>query len=96
MTLLALFRWWSLIRSLAFLLWFDLVDRSVAFYVAAEIKDEAILLVRVYAETATDALIEQAGRHGWAEHYDAIDPWCVKTSRENIDVAEKTKRFGFK
>ena len=46
-TFLAFFCRWALVRPFGFVLRFDLVDRSVAFNVAAKVEDEAILFVGV-------------------------------------------------
>ncbi len=92
-TLLAFFRRRFLVRASGFVLGFDLVDRSVAFDVAAEVEDQAVLFVGMQTKAAADALVEQSRRHRWTQHHDAIDTRCIEAGRQNVDVAEKTQRF---
>ena len=74
---------------IGFVLRFDLVDRSVAFNVAAKVEDQAIFLAGMQTKAAADALIKQARRHRGTQHHHAIDSRCVETGGEHVYVAEK-------
>ena len=95
-TLLTLLRWWLNSGTELLFLGFDLIDRTVAFDVATEVKNQAVLFVGMQPESTADALVQQARRHGWSQHNHAVDTRRIEAGRQHVHVAEESQRLRIK
>ncbi len=59
------------------------------FYVAAEIKDKAILFIRVQTETSSYHLIVETGRCCRPQQYHAVNIRSIKSGSQNSDIYQE-------